>query len=126
MRIWVDGGQLRCCGEPFSIGSRIGWSLVAADRDYLTAALGPEAAAGVEWAEEHHHRAGDPRARRLVGEVLDVSAVRCAFAPSPPYDGTDAPVASTAHLSPLIAADGFDDDHGTLTFVGYLVTVAPV
>jgi hypothetical protein len=126
MRIWVDGWQLRCCGEPFSIGSRIGWSLVAADHDYLAVALGPETAAEVEWAEEHHHRAGDPRARRLVGDVLEVAAVRCAFVPSPRYDGADAPVVSTAHLSPLVAADGFDPDHGTLRLIGYLVTVAPV
>ena len=54
MTIWIDSWQMQCCGEPFRLGSRVAWTLRAADPDWLAATLGADAQQAVDAAEEHH------------------------------------------------------------------------
>ncbi len=43
MTVWVDSWQMRCCGEPFRVGSQVAWTLSGADPDWLGAMLGADA-----------------------------------------------------------------------------------
>lgn len=52
MTVWIDGWPMQCCGKPFRLGSRVAWTLGAADPDWLEAMLGEQQT--VDAAEEHH------------------------------------------------------------------------
>ena len=83
MTIWVDAWQMQCCGELFSVGSRVAWTLAKADPDRLTPLLG--ASVTIDAAEEHH--GGVPDATpRTKATVTAISAVHCQHAPAPGGD----------------------------------------
>jgi hypothetical protein len=65
---------MRCCGEPFAIGSAVSWAVRDADQAWLEEVLGPETAATVDAAEEHHD--GDD-GRTVHGTVLSIAGVHC-------------------------------------------------
>ncbi|MGO4597417.1 DUF6578 domain-containing protein [Terrabacter sp. 2RAF25] len=52
--VWVDAWQLECCGEPFSTGDRVAWTMRPADRPNYVELLGPDLAAALTHHEEHH------------------------------------------------------------------------
>ena len=39
--VWVDEWQYACCGDPFTVGDRVTWTLGAADLAFLAPLLGP-------------------------------------------------------------------------------------
>lgn len=120
MRIWVDDWQVQCCGDAFSVGATVSWTVQEPDREWLTGLLGDQVAATVDAAEEHH---GDGPLERVEAEVTEISAVHCRYALKP---GADAlyPVEGSSVLTPLTEADGWTPNRGELSFVGYLVTLA--
>lgn len=52
--VWVDEWQFACCGEPFSVYSRLWWNLIEPDVEWLSTFLGPDEASRVTYAEDHH------------------------------------------------------------------------
>lgn len=38
--VWVDAWQYQCCGDDFSVGEMVRWTLVPGDRDLLASLLG--------------------------------------------------------------------------------------
>ncbi|GAB3160557.1 DUF6578 domain-containing protein [Amycolatopsis sp. NPDC004378] len=118
--VWVDDWQLQCCGEPFSVGSRVRWHLVASDPDSLGEVLGEEAAARVPYAEEHHgSESGDP----VEAVVRSIDAVHHRLRPSPENPQWLVHVEDSTVLRPVQRADGREPESDGLSFRGYLVEV---
>ncbi|MFI7441791.1 DUF6578 domain-containing protein [Nonomuraea indica] len=118
--IWVDDWQMQCCGDPFSVGSTVSWTLCPADRGWLTRVLGERTAATIDWSEEHHSDPSDDQLR-VEGRVTHISAVHAHLERLP---GEDACHPVRGVLSPQTDADGWTPDQNDLSFVGYLVTLA--
>jgi hypothetical protein len=121
IRVWVDGWQMQCCGEPFAVGEEISWTLRDADNEWLKAIFGPESAIAVDKQEEHHGGVveGTPA---TAGRVTTIAAVYCRYAPPPGGDARALhPVAGSGTATPVQSADGGTNDRGDLTFVGYVV-----
>lgn len=77
--MWVDAWQLQCCGDPFSVGGRVAWTLrdLPAGGAYADVA-GRETAARLTQAEEHH--GGVPEdAAPVHGTVRGITAVHGRF-----------------------------------------------
>ncbi|MBC6462935.1 hypothetical protein HKK72_34620 [Actinomadura sp. HBU206391] len=120
MTVWVDAWQMQCCGETFTVGSEVSWTLRDVDSDWLTMVLG-DAAVTVDAAEEHHSGRSDevPVTRAKVGHI---TAVHCRYAPRPGDDSrTRYPVEGSATLTAMASADGWTPPCGDLEFVGCLV-----
>jgi hypothetical protein len=45
MTVWEEDWQMQCCGDPFSLGTSVTWTLDKADRDWLASVLGDDRAA---------------------------------------------------------------------------------
>ena len=125
LRVWVDGWQMQCCGEPFTVGSQVSWTLGDVDRDWLGTVLGARAA-GVDAAGDHHGGSSG-EAPETAAIVSGISVVHCRYAPAP---GGDAkvlyPVRDSAVVTELSSADGWTPDRGDLQFAGYLVDLVTV
>jgi hypothetical protein len=122
MTVWVNAWQMQCCGEPFSVGSRVTWTLAEADADWLTTVFGTDIT--VDAAEEHH--GGVPHETPQTAlTVTAISAVHCRYVPLPVGDQRILrPVRSSAVLTPVTSADGWIPDRNGERFSGYLVQVA--
>ncbi|WP_067489316.1 DUF6578 domain-containing protein [Actinomadura hibisca] len=121
--VWMDAWQMECCGDPYSVGSTVTWTLGDLDRAWLTTVLGAETAAKVNATEEHH--TDTDRVARISGEVKSISAVHCRYAPRPGGDTrTYWPVAGTTVLTRLTSTNDGSPDRDDLRFVGYLVQIA--
>ncbi len=122
--VWVQDWQIQCCGDPFTLGQRVSWTLSGElDRDYLASVLGEEAAARITDYADHH----ETRATTLIeGTVLSIDAVWCRFAPR----GWDIlslyPVPGTTLIKPRTSGDGWEEERRSLSFVGYVVTLTDV
>ena len=123
-RVWVDGRQMQCCGDPFAIGSAVNWTTVpTVDREFLASFLGHAAAARFTDAEEHH-TAGTAELDRLTGVVRAIEAVFCRYVPSErDSGGVRSPGAHSGKAIPRSSVDGWEKEKDGLTFVGYAVTV---
>lgn len=121
--VWVDDWQMQCCGDPFSVGSRVSWKLGPPDLDWLATVLGP---VQVDRAEDHHDLfTADTPATEAV--VRAISAVHCAYAPKPGEDLPGLyPVRGSGVLTPVERADGREKDQGDKRFSGYLVRLSTV
>jgi hypothetical protein len=121
LTVWVDGWQMPCCGESFSVGQQVAWTLGDADEDWLMPMLGADTHVSVDAAEEHH--GGIPEETpRTKGTVSRVTAVYCRYALAPGQDArTLYPVPGSAVLCEPESADGWPPEREDLEFVGYLV-----
>jgi hypothetical protein len=121
LTVWVDSWQMQCCGEPFSVGQQVWWTLGDVDQDWLMAMLGADAQVSVDAAEDHH--GGVPgETLRTTGTVSRMTAGHCRYAPAPGDDSQALyPVPGSGVQSHIESADGWTPDHGDLRFVGYLV-----
>ncbi|SDJ55735.1 DUF6578 domain-containing protein [Streptomyces indicus] len=118
--VWMDSWQMECCGEPFSTGDAVDWTVHRPDREWLAKVLGPERAAGVDFAEEHHGDADPEREEnRVRGTVTALQYVHCRYAPG--ADRTLHAVPGTALLSDVDRAEKWVEDRGEHRFLGYLV-----
>lgn len=119
-RIWVEAWQLQCCGDPFGVGELVSWTVPeAVDREYLATVIGEEAAAGVSDYEDRHDVSGGD-VRSLSGTVKEISAVSCHFAPQ---GRALYPVPGTAVVEARSRADGWEHEHESLRFLGYIVSL---
>jgi hypothetical protein len=122
--VWVDDWQQQCCGAPFAVGGTVHWTLTGPDTAWLATVLGPERAAAVDRAEEHHGRLPDD-APVTTGTVTSIGAVHCRFRPLPGGNRRDRyPDAGTTTVTRRDSADGWEPADADLRFVGYLVEIA--
>lgn len=117
--VWVDEWQLMCCGDPFEVGSAVSWNVhPEVDTEWLASVLGPERAAEVTHAEEHH---GDLEQLPVVaGTVRAIELVYCEFASN---GRVQLPVPGSAVLTPVAAVNGSEERRKGLSLVGYLVSL---
>ena len=121
MLVWVDAWQMQCCGEPFAIGDRVTWALNhEPDLDWLQAAVGPEVADRIQFAEDHHGALPDdhPVSR---GSVVGIHAAYSLYAPVAGGGRTFHPVPGSAVLQETALADGNEDTESDEDFNGYVV-----
>ncbi|MEV0401350.1 DUF6578 domain-containing protein [Actinoallomurus sp. NPDC050550] len=123
MTVWVDSWQMQCCGEPFTVGSEVSWTLREVESGWLASVLGSGVAGTVDAAEEHHGGLSEetPVTRAKVSRI---TAVHCRYAPRPGGESrTLYPVAGSAAISAVTSADGWTPARDELAFVGYLVRI---
>ncbi len=96
--VWVDDWQQQCCGEPFSVGSRVTW--------VLRPATGPS----------------------TTGVVTRIRTACCAYASDPASTDPRvfAPVASTSVVTDVQDADAWYEAPEPLQLNGFLVDLQPV
>src|SRR4029453_11140919 len=117
---------MQCCGDPFSVGSAVSWTVMRPDRDYLASVLVDHEGGRVTDAEEHHGGDEGRESWELTGTVRSIEAVVCRYEP---HDGSDSrtlyPVAGDSdHHLPLRGRRWESDIYGPeddLHFVGYVV-----
>lgn len=114
---------MECCGEPFSNGSVVDWTVGPVDHDFLDAVLGEQLSAKVTDAEEHHHDPATTTVQRLSGVVRSIHTVSCQYA-KPSGASALYPVENTAVLTEVSSTDD-DASMAGLVFLGWLVSVAP-
>jgi hypothetical protein len=119
-RVWVDGWQMQCCGEPFEVAEAVSWwTSSEVHRDYLSVVVGEKMAAEITHYEDHHD-VSDGGTTLIVGTVRTIEAVSCRFAVQGPAFH---PVPGTAVIEPRSSADGWEKEDGELNFLGYIVTI---
>ena len=119
--VWVDGWQVQCCGEPFSVGSQVSWTLSrCTDPAFATAVLGDDLASSLTHQEEHHGGLPDD-APTTTGVVRSIRAVSCAYAPDADDRTCLRPVPGTSRVTDEVDADGWEPETDTLRFVAYIV-----
>jgi hypothetical protein len=123
--VWVDAWQLQCCGEPFSVGGEVTWTLSdEPNRQWLADVVGAPIAGSVTHAEQHH--GPWPLGQVAVvftGRVGSIQSVFCRFAPGRTNDGILVPVPGSGVLHDVSRADGWEKEADDLPFKGYLVTL---
>jgi hypothetical protein len=122
-RVWMDGWQMECCGDPFAIGSIVRWTVFTPpDFEWLSAVLGDEGAHRIDGAEEHH---GGEQGEMcsIEGAVRSIEAVFCRYGPRGESDGAWYPVDRSGVLVPLSSASRTEHGVEGLEFVGYVVTL---
>jgi hypothetical protein len=123
MTVWVDAWQMQCCGEPFSIGSEVTWTLQpTTDRDFAATVLGDQLASTLTHDEEHH--GGLPEdAPVTTGIVRSIRAASCAYSPTAGSSNLY-PVAGSLVLTDKTSA-GWESEPEGLMFVAYVVELQP-
>ncbi|MFC5006620.1 DUF6578 domain-containing protein [Dactylosporangium cerinum] len=123
LSVWTAFWQLRCCGEPFAVGSEVAWRLYDTDSAWLNELLGTGGAGSapirLDAVEDHHpqREEGEPPVTR--GTVVAVEAVHCQHACD--EGGTCVPVPGSGTRSAVATANGWTPDLDGRKFVGYLV-----
>lgn len=118
LTIWVDAWQQECCGVPWTIGSRVSWTLAEVGEDHRLESLFPADAAVVIDAREEHHGADADDNERTNGAVIAVRGVQVRHEPT--LGGNDLqPVPGSATLTALTHSNG--EELRWDGFVGYLV-----
>jgi len=71
--VMVSNWEQECCGSPFGVGDDVRWDLTWS-QEWISRALGPEAAENVDYAETHHGGDYSPRTS-VTGNVTSIRAV---------------------------------------------------
>ena len=119
LTVWVDAVDQQCCGEPFSIGSTVRWTLVEPDHEYIDPMFRPDDSVEIDRVEDRH--GSDPDAPRTAGAVLSIRSVRVRYARSPKDKRVLFPVPGSAELTELDRANGAE--LWSRDFAGYLVEI---
>jgi len=121
--IWVAGWEMQCCGEPFSVGSRVTWQVGRRDLDWLVDnVLGPDAPTVTDWYEGHP--ADEAGLVDATGTVGKIDAVFCRYAPRPGGNPKfRSPVPGSATIEARTKANGWEPENEEARFAGYVVTV---
>lgn len=117
----MDDWQLECCGEPFSIGDRVSWTVVVPDAGYLSDVLGEEAD-DIGYAEEHHSDSTD--LQTITGVVRLIQAMHCRFLPSQDNPRLLCREAGSGVLVVVDMAAGREESPPGLGHCGYLIELA--
>jgi hypothetical protein len=123
--VWVSDWQIQCCGEDFSVGGEVTWTILprAQWAGGMEPVLGVELDAAVTGSYETH---GDDPLPELGGTVRRIRTVSCRYdASPPPHDPREQrPVPGTSVLEDVpVAEKRFDTDIYGLRFCGWLVDV---
>jgi len=123
MTVWVDDWQMDCCGEPFSVGSQVSWTIGRESSDWLRRILGENTDVKIDAFEDRH--VGLPEGTLPTrGTVTAIKAAYCRYAARPGDERTRYPVSGSGVLVPLTQAGRFQEDRGELQFMGYVVQLA--
>jgi len=119
--VWYSSWQMECCGEPFSVGDVVAWSLAEnPDVEWLEPVIGRDLAALVTHQEDHHALRDGAATRRA--RVLGIRCAYSSYAPGPDGDErTLRPVAGTAEIVPAQYVGGSESTGSKLHLNGYLV-----
>lgn len=122
VKIWIDGWQMQCCGDAFSLGSKVSWhGHAVVDREFLGSFLDRSDVEVIEYSQEHHG-AEDGDLVRIEGNVVSIAVVSCRYEPTTADPMMHVPVEDSGTIEPLTSATGWeenrDDDR---QFVGYVV-----
>ncbi|MFD5326075.1 DUF6578 domain-containing protein [Streptomyces sp. NPDC127092] len=121
LTVWVDDWQMQCCGESFSPGDVVSWTLVEVDPEDYADTVGDERAAGIDFREEHHGEEEGQAPTSL--EVVSIAEVHCHYdVPPGATEKVNYPVPGTTVLVPVEKADGWAKIRPGVRFAGYLVT----
>jgi hypothetical protein len=119
--VWVDSWQQECCGDAWSIGTVVRWTVADADQEYLAPLFASESDVRVDYHEEHHGGLPDD-APTTSGTVVGIRGVQLRYAPPSGGDaGTLYPVPASARLTTLTSSDG--PELRWEGFAGYLVEI---
>jgi hypothetical protein len=114
--------QMQCCGEPFSVGATVEWTLVpVGDRGSLALAMGQELAETVTHREDHHGLLLPDDAPRTAGTVRSIRAVHGRYGRAEGQAKCLHPVLESATVTAVRSADGWEADRDGARFVGYLI-----
>lgn len=122
-RVWVPATDLQCCGQGWSVGDVVTWTVHRPqDRAFLEAVAGDEAR-HVTHVEEHHQ--DDLVEARVTGRVTEVFAVSCRYAPRHSDRPTELyPVPGTTLLEPLTTVEPWRSaPSADVELVGFLATL---
>lgn len=107
--VFMEGWQLECCGERFTVGDRVEWTLQPIEgRAWYSDALGSALADELAFHEEHHGGAlqGHPQ---TAGTVTSIRAAFCRYGSQPGEDPRNRyPIAGTGRLERIERADPTD------------------
>jgi hypothetical protein len=120
-RVFVDDWQMQCCGEPFSLGSTVTWTVFV--RDVPSSPGDPIADVDppVTAFEDHHDCAPNP-VESMTGRVTAIGAVFCKYEQVESGSNGYMMVPGTVIIQPRTDADGWEEDEGDgLRFYGYVV-----
>lgn len=110
--VWLDAWQQQCCGEPFAVGSRVGWTLRDIPRGrFFDDVAGAEIAQRITHAEEHHGAVPED-APVVHGLVREIRAIHGRFVRERDWAPGESRI--------VTSADGSDEVEG-LSFNGYVV-----
>lgn len=121
-RMWVDGWQLECCGDPLRVGESVDVvTTTEVDREFLGVVLGESDAAGITDYDDRHGSDLED-ADRLVGTIERIEAVWCRYELR---GRMMQPVADTAKVVAQHEATGHElsPEGEQREFVGYVITV---
>jgi hypothetical protein len=120
LTVWVEEWQHACCGEPFSIGSTVRWTLAEPEREYLDPLFRRDLAVRVDREQDRHGVLTDLDAPVTAGTITAIRSVRVRYAPVPGEDErVRAPVPGSAELTDVDRSNG--DEMRSRSFAGYLV-----
>lgn len=118
MTIWVDDWQIHCCGQEFTPGDVVSWTLLEVDPKDYADIVGGERAAEIDFREEHHDQEEHTPIRL---QVLTIAEAHLRFE-VPPGGTAYHPVPGTTVLVPAEEASGRVVARPGARFTGYLVT----
>ena len=122
-RVWVEDWQMQCCGEPFSVGDDVAWTVGAIAAAGISPAFDGRAELVADWVEDHHDVA--TQQRRLHGRVSSTRAVFCRWVPDTgSVPRLLVPEAGSGFAAAVDEADGWEVAPDGCGFMGYLVDLA--
>lgn len=123
--VWVAAWQMECCGEPFAVGDRVGWTVRDdPDVDWMEAALGAEVSSTITHAEEHHADELDDLSQ-LNGTIVAIKRAWGEFAPVNPGDHVHYPVTGSERFLDVLTSDGIEKHaFSDLSFNGWIVELS--
>jgi len=120
LTVWLEDWQHQCCGEPFSIGSTLGWTL-AGPEEYVDSLFAPDLAVHVDHIDDRHGMHVDLDTPQTVGTVTAIRSVRVRHARDPNNERSWSPVPGSAELAEVERSNG--DEMRSRDFAGYLVEI---
>jgi hypothetical protein len=115
--------QMQCCGEPFSVGATVEWTLApVGDRGSLASAMGQELAETVTHQEDHHGLHLPENTPRTAGSVRSIRAVHGRHGRDQGQAKCLSQLRESATVTLVSSPDGWEAAHQDgARFVGYLI-----
>jgi hypothetical protein len=123
LTVWMADWQMQCCGEPFSVGATVEWTLApVGDRGAIALAMGLELAETVTHQEDHHSLLLPENAPRTAGTVRSIRAVHGRYRRAQGQAKCLSQLRESATATLVSSANGWEAaDQDGPRFVGYLI-----